>query len=48
MVKAPFIRDDMRYEPNPKGKEMRLYDYADIRVLMEDFFAKLSLCYRNC
>ncbi|HAJ65500.1 MAG TPA: hypothetical protein DCM61_02840 [Clostridiales bacterium] len=42
-----IIRDDMRYEPNPEGKEIRLYDYVDIRMLLEDFYAKLALCYRN-
>ena len=47
MAQAPFIRDDMRYEPNPEGKEIRLYDYVDIRMLLEDFYAKLALCYRN-
>ena len=47
MAQAPFILDDMRYEPNPEGKEIRLYDYVDIRMLLEDFYAKLALCYRN-
>ena len=28
-------------------KEIRLYDYVDIRMLLEDFYAKLALCYRN-
>lgn len=47
MEHAPYIRDDMSYEPNPEGKLIRVYDCVDIRMLMEDLFAKLSLCYRN-
>ena len=43
--RAPLIRDDMRYAPNPDGKEIRVYDYVDVRMLLEDFFAKLALCY---
>lgn len=44
---APYIRDDMTYQPNPEGKLIRVYDYVDVRMLLEDFFAKLELCYRN-
>ena len=44
---APRIRDDMRYEEDPKGKEIRVYDYVDVRMLLEDFFAKLALAYRE-
>ena len=47
MERAPRIRDDMRYEPDPQGKWIRVYDYVDVRMLMEDLFAKLSLCCRN-
>ena len=47
MERAPRIRDDMRYEPDPEGKWIRVYDYVDVRMLMEDLFAKLSLCCRN-
>lgn len=45
MEQAPYIRNDMTYEKNPDGKMIRVYDYVDIRMLMEDFFAKLALCY---
>ena len=41
---APRIADDMRYLPNPGGKEIRVYDYVDVRFILEDMFAKLSLC----
>lgn len=42
---APYIRDDMTYQPDPNGKLIRVYDYVDVRMLLEDFFAKLALCY---
>lgn len=44
---APYIRDDMTYQTNPNGKLIRVYDYVDVRMLLEDFFAKLALCYRS-
>ncbi len=37
--------DDMTYTPNPEGKEIRVYDSIDKRLTMEDFFAKLKICY---
>ena len=40
---APLIADDMRYLPNPGGKEIRVYDYVDVRFLFEDLYAKLKL-----
>jgi hypothetical protein len=43
--KAPIINDDYTYTPNPKGKEIRVYDWVDTRLTMNDFFAKLALCY---
>ena len=44
-VKAPHIGQDMSYIPNPDGREIYVYDDVDRRMLMEDFFAKLHLCY---
>ena len=41
---APLIADDMRYLPNPGGKRIRVYDYVDVRFILEDMFAKLRLC----
>lgn len=38
---------DMTYQPNPNGKEIRVYDSVDKRLMMEDFFAKLELCYKR-
>lgn len=43
MESAPMIADDMSYQPNPDGKLIRVYDYVDVRMLLEDFFAKLEL-----
>lgn len=40
---APRIGDDMRYLPNPGGKEIRVYDYVDVRFILEDMYAKLKL-----
>lgn len=42
--KAPLITDDMRYLPDPGGKEIRVYDFVDVRFILEDMYAKLSLC----
>lgn len=33
----------MSYQPDPDGKLIRVYDYVDVRMLLEDFFAKLEL-----
>ncbi len=41
---APLIDDDMRYRPNPGGKEIRVYDSVDVRFILEDMYAKLALC----
>lgn len=50
--KAPFIEDDMSYRRNPDGKEIIVFDEVDRRLTMDDFFAKLALCYgadhQNC
>lgn len=42
---APNIRDDFTYEENPDGKMIRVYDSVDVRFLLEDFFAKMRLCW---
>ena len=39
------INDDMTYTSYPEGKEIRVYDWIDQRLTMEDFFEKLRLCY---
>ncbi len=45
VMKAPHIRDDMTYEPNPNGKDILVFNSIDRRLTMEDFYAKLQLCY---
>ena len=40
---APQISDDMHYLPNPDGKPIRVYDYVDVRMILEDMYAKLAL-----
>lgn len=47
MEHAPYIKDDMTYQADSDGKLIRVYDYVDVRMLLEDFFAKLALCYRG-
>lgn len=44
---APLIADDMRYLTNPNGKQIRVYDYVDVRFILEDMYAKLALCADN-
>lgn len=44
-IRAPHINDDMTYSENPEGKEMLVFEGVDRRLTMEDFFAKLQLCY---
>lgn len=46
MEKAPYIDDNMNYLPDPDGKQIRVYDSIDVRMLLEDLFSKLALCYR--
>lgn len=42
---APIINDDMTYTQNPKGRAIRVYQNIDTRMALEDFYAKLQLCY---
>lgn len=42
---APAILDDLSYAPNPAGRKIRIYQSVDVRMLLEDFYAKLALCY---
>jgi purine nucleosidase len=41
MRPAPRFGADMRYEPGPEGREVRVYETIDSRFILEDFFAKL-------
>lgn len=47
MEHAPILRDDLTYAPNPEGKLIRVYDSIDVRMTLEDLFAKLTLAYGN-
>ena len=47
MEHAPIIRDDLTYQANPDGKPIRVYDSVDVRMTLEDLFAKLALAYGN-
>lgn len=42
---APRILPDLRYADNPQGKPIRVYDAVDVRLTLEDLFAKLALAY---
>ena len=44
-ITAPKIKDDLTYEENPVGKRIRVYDSIDVRMTLEDLFAKLYLAY---
>ena len=45
MAHAPVIREDLTYGANPAGKLIRVYDSVDVRMTLEDLYAKLSLAY---
>jgi len=45
--KAPLLNDDLTYAPNPKGKDIRVYDLIDTRLSISDFYAKMELCYKK-
>lgn len=45
MEYAPIIGEDMTYEMRTEGKQIRVYDYIDVRMTMEDFYSKLRICY---
>lgn len=43
--KAPHINADCTYTPNPGGRDIRVYDSVDTRLTLDDFYAKMLLCY---
>ena len=45
MEHAPIIREDLTYQANPEGKMIRVYDWIDVRMTLEDLFSKLELAY---
>lgn len=42
---APAINEQLLYADNPEGKTIRIYESVDVRMTLEDLFAKLSLVY---
>ena len=47
MEHAPIIKEDLTYQANPDGKLIRVYDSIDVRMTLEDLYAKLALAYAN-
>lgn len=48
MILAPRIDvETMNYIPCDTNREIRVYDYIDYRITLEDFFAKLAINYRE-
>lgn len=43
--KAPKIREDLTYEDDPEGKDIKVYTELDIRFALEDLFCKMELVY---
>jgi hypothetical protein len=44
-IEKAIINDDLTYAPAPNGREIRVCDGVDRRTTLDDFFAKLQLCY---
>jgi inosine-uridine nucleoside N-ribohydrolase len=44
-IEHAAVNGDMTYKMSETGREIRVYDEIDRRATMEDFFAKLALCY---
>jgi len=47
VVKAPSFNPDMTYDHSGNNREIRVYNQANARLCMEDFYAKLQLNYPN-
>ena len=45
MIPAPRIEADMNYSEGGKGKKIRVYRDMDVRLDLEDLFAKLEINY---
>lgn len=43
MRQAPFIEQDMRYTAKEDNPQIRVYNWVDSRVILEDLYAKLAL-----
>lgn len=47
MEHVPILKPDLTYAPDPNGRLIRVYDSIDVRLTLEDLFAKLKLAYGN-
>jgi len=46
MIKAPRVDlETMKYDLDTSNREIRVYDYIDYRLTLEDFFCKLAINY---
>lgn len=45
LISAPRIAPDMTYIHGQDNREIRVYNYLDARLTLEDFFAKLAINY---
>jgi purine nucleosidase len=45
MRPAPRVDSDCHYIPQPQNRKIRVYDTMDVRLTLEDFYAKLALFY---
>lgn len=45
MIPAPRVAEDMSYIHDQNNREIRVYNYLDARLTLEDFFAKLAINY---
>ena len=43
MRRAPVVLPDCTYAPRKNAREIRVYDTVDVRLTLEDFYAKLAL-----
>ena len=43
MIPAPRVADDMTYIHGQDYRKIRLYKTAEVRLTLEDFFAKLAI-----
>ena len=47
MVQAPTIREDLSYSFENSNRPIRVYRSVDVRLTLEDFFAKLAINFRT-
>lgn len=47
LIPAPQIADDMKYIHGQENRKIRVYKTAEVRLTLEDFFAKLAINFRG-